>query len=239
MNLTWTETNFRWKEPWDSNGVNFRLDCKECAHTRRGILSVVSSVYDPLGYLAAVILPSKQILQELCQKNCGWNEEVPEILNQQWIRWLADLKELSRFQVSRCLKLHDFGPSIDARLHHFFDGSESGYGTVTYLRLQNKLGDIHMSFILGKARVTPLKPITIPRLAAAVLAVRIDKMIKSELQPQLKSSCFWTDSNTVLKYINNENKRSRTFVANRISVRSITESCSQRIERIDSSETSE
>ena len=77
-----------------------------------------------------------------------------------------------------------------------------------------------MSFILGKARVTPLKFITIPRLelTAAVLAVRVDKMIKSELQLQLEMSCFWTDSSTVLKYINNEHKRFRTFVANRISV---------------------
>ena len=122
--------------------------------------------------------------------------------------------------MSRCLKPHDFGPPVYARLHHFADASESGYGTVTYLRLQNEAGDIHVSFILGKARVTPLKPITMPRLelTAAVLAVRVDKMIKSELQLQLEMSCFWTDSSTVLKYINNENKRFRTFVANRIFV---------------------
>lgn len=77
-----------------------------------------------------------------------------------------------------------------------------------------------MSFILGKARVAPLKPITIPRLelTAAVLAVRIDKMMRSDLQLQLERSCFWIDSSTVLKYINNENRRFRTFVAYRISV---------------------
>lgn len=186
----------------ESDTFNFRMDCKERAHTRRGILSVVSSVYDPLGYIAAITLPAKQILQDLCRRNCAWDEEIPKILSQQWVSWLTDLKELSRFQVSRCLKPHDFGPPVHARLHHFADASESGYGTVTYLpRLQNEPGDRHVLFILGKARVTPLKPITIPRLelTAAVLAVRIDKMIKSELQLQLEMSCFWTDSSTVLK----------------------------------------
>lgn len=36
---------------------------KRKALTRRGILSSVSSIYDPLGFLAQVILPAKQILQ--------------------------------------------------------------------------------------------------------------------------------------------------------------------------------
>lgn len=33
----------------------------------------------------------------------------------------------------------------------------------------------------------------------------------------LEKACFWTDSASVLKYIRNENKRYKTFVANRIS----------------------
>lgn len=55
-------------------------------------------------------------------------------------------------------------------------------------------------------RVAPLKPVSIPRLelTAAVLAIRVDKMVKTELQLDLQDSCFWTDSNTVLKYINDE-----------------------------------
>lgn len=49
-------------------------------------------------------------------------------------------------------------------------------------------------------------------------------MLRKELQLQLNKSIFWTDSTTVLKYINNETKRFRTFVANRISfVRDITD----------------
>jgi len=41
-------------------------------------------------------------------------------------------------------------------------------------------------------------------LAAAVLAVSMDKMLRQELQLELQDSVFWTDSTAVLKYIGNE-----------------------------------
>lgn len=52
----------------------------------------------------------------------------------------------------------------------------------------------------------------------AVAAVRVDKMLRSELQLPLKKTCFWTDSMSVLKYIKNENWSFQTFVANRVTV---------------------
>lgn len=105
-----------------------------------------------------------------------------------------------------------------AQLHHFSDASESGYGTATYLRMQNVKEMVHIAFLFGKARVAPLKAVTIPRLelTAAVVAVRVDRMLQSELQLPLKKACFWTDSTSVLKYIRNEDRRFQTFVANRI-----------------------
>lgn len=56
---------------------------------------------------------------------------------------------------------------------------------------------------------------TIPRME--LIAVRVDIMLQKELQLQLEQSIFWTDSTTVLKYINNKTKCFQTFVANGIS----------------------
>ena len=42
--------------------------------------------------------------------------------------------------------------------------------------------------------------------------------MRKELQLPIDASYFWTDSTTVLKYINNEDKRFHTFVANRVAV---------------------
>lgn len=89
----------------------------------------------------------------------------------------------------------------------------------SYLLLHNNCDQAHCAFVMGKARVAPLKPATIPRmeLTAATMASRMDTIWRKELQMELADSMFWTDSTSVLKYINNKTTRFRTFVANRVS----------------------
>ena len=142
------------------------------------------------------------------------------MIAQQWQGWITELQQLDAFYVDRCFAPKDFGRIKAAQLHHFCDTSEVGYGTVSYLRLTSYSNNVHSAFVMGKARVTPLKQTTIPRLelAAAVLVVKMDKMQKTELQFQLDESVFWTDSMTVLKYIGNNTRRFQTFVANRVSI---------------------
>jgi hypothetical protein len=84
----------------------------------------------------------------------------------------------------------------------------------------NELGDIHVAFVIGKARVAPLKVVTIPRLelSAAVVAARLEKMIRSEIDLSIDTTLLWTDSTTALGYIANKDKRFKTFVANRLAV---------------------
>lgn len=202
-----------------SDAFKFKIIVQERPATRRGILSIVSSIYDPLGILSPVVLVAKIILQQLCKKGLGWDDPIPSAAAQEWIRWLEDLSQLEQFHVTRCLKPSDFGEVIMAQLHHFTDASEEGYGVVTYLLLQNARLQLHSAFIMGKSRVAPLKPITIPRmeLTAATMASRMDTFWKRELHMQLQPSVFWSDSTSVLKYIKNETSRFRTFVANRVS----------------------
>lgn len=54
-------------------------------------------------------------------------------------------------------------------------------------------------------------------LAAAVESVKLDQCIKHNLNIPLIESVFWTDSMIVLQYLHNEDKRFKTFVANRVS----------------------
>ena len=61
---------------------------------------------------------------------------------------------------------------------------------------------------------------TVPRLelSAAVLAVRLDRTLREELEISIDRSVFWTDSTAVLQYIRNESKRFQTSVASRLAV---------------------
>ena len=206
---------------WDveTDSFGFRTVCKKKPFTRRGILSIVSSVYDPLGLLCPFVLPAKLILQELCRKKYGWDDELPPEDVTRWQQWLEDLSKLEQLKIRRCLKPPDTSQVVTYSLHHFCDASQIGYGVASYVRMEFADEQPHCSLVLGKSRLAPIKSTTIPRLElmAAVLAVKVDKMLRSELEYEIQESVFWTDSTIVLCYITNHDKRFHTFVANRVS----------------------
>ena len=107
---------------------------------------------------------------------------------------------------------------IDVQLHHFSDASSGGYGCVSYLRSKDVDNKVDCALVMGKSRVAPIKPTTIPRLelTAAVVAARQHHQIQQELDWTLSKVKFLTDSTCVLQYINNKAGLFKTFVANRI-----------------------
>lgn len=106
-----------------------------------------------------------------------------ESVSREWVKWLQQLQLLDTFEFSRCVKPPDFGNVTTAQLHHFCDACQQGYGTVTYLLLKNKHLKVHSAFVMGKARVAPLKPVTIPRmeLIAATMASRMEELWRKEI----------------------------------------------------------
>ena len=195
----------------------FKVIAKEKPPTRRGILSVASSVYDPLGFLAPFTLSAKLFLQELCRKKIGWDEEVEGQDLSDWRDCLTALPKLSDVTVRRCYKPDSFGQVSHTQIHHFSDASQCAYGAASYLHIVDTDGNIHCSFVVAKSPLAPLKGITIPRLelSAAVVSVKLDNMIRRELDLPIKASIFWSDSTSVIQQIQNQTKRFQTFIANR------------------------
>lgn len=101
------------------------LQGKPC--TRRGILSTVSSIFDPLGFVAPLLLDGKSILQELCRCEVGWDDPIPDKVKAKWEKWRSDLLEVQRITTPRCYRPDNFGRVINAQLHHFSDASVKGY----------------------------------------------------------------------------------------------------------------
>ncbi|XP_033115253.1 uncharacterized protein LOC117115524, partial [Anneissia japonica] len=199
----------------EGDHFTFQTSLKGKPVTRRGLLSVTSSIYDPLGFAAPLVLIARSLLQQVCKRGAGWDEPLTEEESRQWNEWISYVSNLSEVRVPRWLRLDE---AVDVQLHIFCDASERGYAAVAYLR--TTLNDeISCQYVVGKARVTPLKSISIPRLElmAAVLAVTLDNTIRRELTYQLDRTTYWSDSTIVLSYIRNKDKRFKTFVANRIS----------------------
>ncbi|XP_028412945.1 uncharacterized protein LOC114535824 [Dendronephthya gigantea] len=200
------------------DSFEFRILLQDRPLTRRGILATVSSIYDPMGFVAPIILTGKRILQNLCRDKLDWDDKIPDSIKIQWERWRKELHCLNELSIPRCYKPVDFGEVTSAELHHFSDTSTVGYSQCSYLRLKNAQCKIHCSLVMGKARVTPVKPITIPRLelTAAVVSVKVSEVIKEELEYSITKELFWTDSQIILGYIGNDTKTFHVYVANRV-----------------------
>ena len=183
--------------------------------TKRNMLSIVSSVFDPLGFVNPVVVLGRLLFQESVRLKCGWDDVVPVNLQQKWQRWTEGLHKLSDFRVPRCVKPTAFNDGV-VQLHHFCDASMTAYGFCTYVRCINKSGEISIKLLTSKCRIAPLKPMTIPRLElqAALLAARADKLMSEVLNIPVIQSRYWSDSEIVLKYIKNDNLRFHVFVGN-------------------------
>lgn len=205
---------------WDmhTDTLGFRVALPDRPTTRRGILSTMSAIYDPLGFVCPVVLPVRMLLQELCRRKLSWDDALPDEFQRQWETWKGSIPLLSTLSINRCLKPRDYGEIVSTTLHHFSDASTTGYGAVSYLRLVNVNQQVHCAFLVGKSRVTPLREITIPRLelSAATVSIKLDQLIRKEMELPIQRSYFWTDSTSVIKYICNEDRRFHVFVANRI-----------------------
>lgn len=208
---------------WDvaNDQFGFSVPTTSNIYTRRNLLSKINALYDPLGMIAPVLLPARLSFREMClDRSSTWDSELTGAFANSVSRWTEELEELSKLRLDRCYKAGARGNIQSYQLHHFSDASEKGVSSVTYLRMTDEFDQSVVAFVCGKARVAPLKSVSIPRLelAAAVLSVKQDSIIKQELQFTLLESVFWTDSLTVLKYIANEDKRFHTFVSNRLAM---------------------
>ena len=88
--------------------------------TKRGILSAVSSLYDPMGFVCPIVLEAKKILQKLWKLNLGWDDEIPEDLQCHWDKWKNELPVSSQVQIPRC-HLADQTEVLNVSLHLFTD----------------------------------------------------------------------------------------------------------------------
>ncbi|PIK37336.1 hypothetical protein BSL78_25835 [Apostichopus japonicus] len=96
----------------ETDVFQFKSRIKEVKATRRTILSVVSSIYDPLGFIAPLLVPAKSILQETCKLEVGWDDEPGEEVLKKWELWKTNIQDLEGINIPRCYVPEQFGKVI-------------------------------------------------------------------------------------------------------------------------------
>ena len=123
---------------WDvhSNTLSFEISVRERPATRRGILSIISSLYDHLGFASPYSLQGRSLLQDLCRKGLAWDDVISQEDLQTWQSWLKDLPKLESLEFDRCFKPKDFGKIVSTQLHTFSVASHMGYGAFVLCQRQ-------------------------------------------------------------------------------------------------------
>ncbi|XP_055910928.1 uncharacterized protein LOC129945299 [Eupeodes corollae] len=185
--------------------------------TKREVLRALMCVFDPLGLIANFTIQLKIILQEIWRSGIGWDEKIKDRQFQKWKIWLSLIPKIKDVSINRryLTNVH-FGTGSRVELHIFVDAGEEAIAAVAYIRVSTQ-SDVECSLISAKTKVAPIKTLSIPRLEleAAVLGVRLSKIIKNGHTVQFESLTFWTDSQVVLSWIKSS-KKYKSFVAVRI-----------------------
>ena len=161
--------------------------------SQRKLLRFVASIFDPLGIIAPFTIRFLKVLQAAWNHGPKWDKPLQLDENSDFENLK---KELPCFQdVHLPRKLFNEIPISSIELHTFTDASELALSAVSYLRIEHIDESVSVAFVIGKARVAPIKRMTIPNLHKQV---------------------FWSDSTTVLYLLRTPEIRHRIFIANRL-----------------------
>jgi hypothetical protein len=57
--------------------------------SKRDILRVIMSIFDVYGFLSPFTINGKLIIQQAWQLQINWNEPVPDIIYEKWLKWIG------------------------------------------------------------------------------------------------------------------------------------------------------
>jgi len=205
---------------WDLNSDSFVFDIHldKKPFTKRGMLSTINGLFDPMGFLAPITLKGKVLLREAAPPGTDWDEPLSSQHLVEWKSWCQSLQSLRDFEIPRMFGPFSLSTCEKVEVSIFSDASEIAIAAVAYAKVTENPESSHVGFILGKSKLAPQKGHTIPRLelCSAVTAVELGEIVSDHLDIPLCDIEYYTDSKVVLGYIRNETRRFYTYVSNRV-----------------------
>lgn len=185
--------------------------------TKRMLVSDIARVFDALGWFSPAVVKVKILLQRLWEEGLDWDDPAPQGILEVWERWRQELPCL----LDKIIPRYYYPKNVfiaSQELHGFSDASEHAYAAVVYLRMTDNKGRVHVSLVMSKTKVAPIKRLTIPRLelCGALLLSKLLTYIKDDLSLSVDSIVAWTDSMIVLSWLVGNPRRFKAYVGNRV-----------------------
>ncbi|XP_015121547.1 uncharacterized protein LOC107044257 [Diachasma alloeum] len=186
--------------------------------TKRGILSTVARIFDPVGWLTPTTICAKMRIHELWLLGMDWDDEVPEAIRSQWETFQAQLTRLQEININRYVGWTPESQKLE--LHGFRDVSTQAYAAVVYLRIRGNHDELaEVKLLLGNSKVAPIQHQTVAKLelCTAHLLARVLEKVKNTMKLDSVPLYAWSDSQIVLAWLQKHSSHWPTFIANRVS----------------------
>uniref|UniRef100_A0A8D8Z6D4 Integrase catalytic domain-containing protein n=1 Tax=Cacopsylla melanoneura TaxID=428564 RepID=A0A8D8Z6D4_9HEMI len=221
--VSWDKDNLTLKVlgmHWNANSDQFlfRVNQEPGTCTKRGMLSYILSIYDPLGLLAPVVLFVKLLIKELWTLHLDWDAIPPSNIIETWKTFLGQLSLLESLHFPRHINVCE---GCTFQLVGFSDASLQAYGATIYSRVLLPNGEIKVELVCAKSKVAPIKVESIPRLELCGLLL-LSELMKTVVESysnrfEISKMYYFTDSTVALCWAHSSPHLYHVFVANRIS----------------------
>ena len=137
--------------------------------TKRNLLGIGASIYDPLGIASPYTIKLKMGMRQLfeLEENLGWDDEIPASMVSWWINVMTEAIKVEMLRFKRRTKAKGYtGKPI---LVGFFDGSLCAYAAAVYviwklLDVCNGGAEYDVTLLCAKTKVAPVDGCTVAKI---------------------------------------------------------------------------
>ena len=193
--------------------------------TKRILLGLVNSQYDPMGLICPLLIILKIHLRELFGPgvSLSWDEPIPPENHDDWVTILTMFLKMGDIVLDRAVRPEGaIGPP---ELIGFSDGSLVAYGCAVYIRWKKAKSLIadpdryFVKLVCGKARVTSAKGTTAPRseVSGYLILTRLLKTVVNAMDVKPDQITLAMDSQCTISAVEKSGGVLAPYFASRVS----------------------
>ncbi|XP_057324217.1 uncharacterized protein LOC130666910 [Microplitis mediator] len=195
-----------WSSHSDQFYSTYSPPCSTQKFTKRIILSEIAQIFDPLGFLALLIIRAKVFMQELWLEKLSWDTPLAANQRHKWRNFKNELKLISEIKIPRWI--HSSTCST-TEIHGFSDASQLAMAAAVFIKVHTPAHGVRVTLLCSKTKAAPLKRLTIARLelTAAHMLAKLTKHCQSTLNLTQSPIYLWTDSTITLTWIKRSSQK--------------------------------
>ena len=141
---------------WDlgKDAFTFNLCLQSQPFTKRGVLSTINSIFDPLGFVTPAVITGRMLMREIFTTSESWDSPLPEDMRTKWDEWLNSLEDLKGLYFPRMFMDKSLSKADFLKIHVFCDASEKAICAVAYVHALYG-SETHTGFMMGKSKLAP------------------------------------------------------------------------------------